>query len=180
MIAFFLVFNRAFLGTTFALSFFAKARHFASFVATLHAFRLLPTPVVKPAAALILAAELAILLLLGSELLLPVGFTIAFWLLLLFTGALAVVLYRGEAASCNCFGATETPISMTDLVRNGGLLLVTGLGWLAAASTVSPGWDERLLLALMGIVYGLLWSHLSECGRLLHDIRQASRQEGSG
>jgi len=92
MIAFFLDFSRAFLGTTFALSFLAKARHFASFVATIHAFRLLPTPVVKPAAALILAAELAILLLLGS---------------------------------------------------------------------------------------GLLWSYLSECGRLLHDIRQASRQEGS-
>ena len=157
MTALLLDFSRAFLCTTFALSFLAKARQFAPFVATVHSFRLLPSPLVELAAVLILAAELSILLLLGGGLLLPVGFMIAFWLLLLFTGALAIALYRGQASSCNCFGATDTPIGLIDLVRNGGLLLVAYLGWLAAASPVNAGWDERILLALMGIVYGLLW-----------------------
>lgn len=155
MIAFLLVFSRAFLCITFALSFVAKARQFDPFVATIHTFQLLPAYAVKPAAFLILAAELAILLLLGSELLLPVGFMLAFWMLLLFTGMLAVSLYRKQITSCNCYGTTETPVGMTDIVRNGGLLLLTCLGWLAAGSTVSLrlGWDARLLFALMGIVF---------------------------
>lgn len=169
-----LVFCRAFLWITFTFSFWGKAHDLPAFIAAIRRLQLLPYILAKPAALFFLGVEACLILLLGIGVWLEAAFALAFALLTVFTSALIVALLRRQRTSCNCFGVDDHPIGWTDVIRNGGLLLAAVWGWLAAPM-VSKGWVHLLLFALMGIVYGLLWLHLSDIVRLFHNIRQASK-----
>lgn len=169
-----LVFCRAFLWITFAFSFWGKVHDLPAFTATIRRFQLLPYALAKPAALFFLGVEACLILLLGIGAWQRAAFALAFVLLTVFTIALVGALLRRQHTACNCFGADDHPIGWSDVIRNGGLLLVAVLGWLAPR-TVGMGESPFLLFVLMGFVYGLLWLHLSDIVRLFHNIRQASK-----
>jgi hypothetical protein len=84
-------------------------------------------------------------------------------LLLLFSGAMLSVLWRGMQVDCSCFGAQDRPISRLDLLRNAALLICTILS-LFPAFAIPPlaQTDVASLLSLVleaGVLV-LLLTHL--------------------
>ncbi len=124
VVTFFSAFCRCAIGFVFLLSFVSKGRDIVQFQQSIARFRLLSKNLSNIAAILFLGSELAVVLclLLGGELLL-VGFALAFLALLVFTIALFSVLIRKLHISCNCFGASDQPVTVTDVWRNIGLII---------------------------------------------------------
>ena len=109
----------------FAASFMHKASDRAQFLEILRAYQVLPAPTVAPAAYVVMATELP----LAISWLVPATRMIAVWgtmiLLLAYTSAIAINLYRGRVhVDCGCgFGSgAVTFLSGRLLVRN--MLLV--------------------------------------------------------
>ena len=154
MLPYLLTFSRVALGLLFAYAFLAKVRDVAQFAAAVGRFELLPRRWVKTAALLFLAGELAVILLLltgGSWL--PLAFALASLLLTLFTLALLSTLRRGIETSCNCFGASEKPLTYYDVGRNAGFIACSLLGWwLVPQVAGSPAAQNWLALAWQGLV----------------------------
>ncbi|MEV4755974.1 MauE/DoxX family redox-associated membrane protein [Micromonospora sp. NPDC049559] len=128
---------RAALALVFGVAVVAKLRDYRGFVAALAAMRLLPanwSGVVAPVA---VAAEAAVAVLLGSGWRPVLAFGVAAALLALLTGAVTIVVARGTAASCRCFGRVERPLAVRHVVRN--ILLATLAGTGAAATLGGAG-----------------------------------------
>lgn len=142
-----------------ALAALSKAwgrRPFEDFIQTLERFGFPRSWAGAPLAAGVIAAEAlsALLLLLAPR----EGTVAALVLLGGFTVGLARVWRRGDAVSCRCFGASNTPVGAAHLVRNGLLLtvLVTGsLARQAGAADPSPEW-MRVLAGVFGALAGIL------------------------
>ncbi len=145
-----------------------KLRDLPGFAGDLGRYRLVPGPVLRPAAGLVVLAELlaAGLLVAGS----PAGFWLAGGLFALFAAAITSALARRLAIPCGCFGGGDV-VSRTALARVALLLgaSVTGvaLGLTGPAPFVS-GWDLSMAatLAAGGLVLGRLCL-------LLPDLRAA-------
>jgi peroxiredoxin len=135
--AYLLAFCRIALGLTFALSFVGKVRDVGQFTGTIRKFDLLPKGWAGPAAVLFLGGEAAVVvqLILGGRLL-PLALALAGLLLLLFTLALLSALQRGVETSCNCFGATDKPLTYYHVWRNAGFIGFSLLGWWLAPQAV--------------------------------------------
>jgi hypothetical protein len=140
------------------------------FVRAVAGFALLPQPLVRAAALLFLAGEVAVvgLLLFGGPFL-AAGFGLALGLLLLFSLALATVLIRGLQTPCHCFGATDKAISRYDLWRNLGFVAVAllGLGTLSAEVT-NLNWIELGLISLIATVCVIFWVRLGDVIELIY------------
>jgi peroxiredoxin len=148
-----LVFSRVALGLLFAYSFVAKVRDVAQFAGTIGRFKLLPGRWSRTAALLFLGGEAAVvvLLIVGGRFL-PAAFALAGLLLILFTLALVSALRRGIETSCNCFGATDKPLTYYDVGRNAGFLACSLLGWwLVPQVAGSPAAQNWLALAWQGL-----------------------------
>ncbi|MGJ6966024.1 MauE/DoxX family redox-associated membrane protein [Streptosporangium sp. G11] len=113
-----------------------------------------------PVAVAVAAAEAVVVLLLVVPPTRDAGFAAATALLVVLTSGVAVVLARGGAQPCRCFGASSTPLSGRHLVRN---LLLTAV---ALAGLVGPDdrhpspWSIAVLLA--GGLAGLLVTVLDD------------------
>lgn len=143
------VFSRCLLALVFLASAASKLRGrraFRGFAESLRTMGLLPAPVVVPAAGAVAAAEAAVPLLLmplPGAAVTTAGFTVAAALLAAFTVAVAVVLHRGVAVSCRCFGeAAAAPFGRHHLVRNIVLTVLAGIG--AYTSLGDPGVTVRI------------------------------------
>jgi len=122
---------RCLLLAVFAFSAWGKLRDAAAFrVATA---QLVPAArrYATPLAVVVVAAELAAVVLLAA--LPPAGLGIGLALLVAFTAAIAAALRRGGSAPCRCFGASTRPLGARHLVRNAFLLLVTTTGLVATS-----------------------------------------------
>jgi hypothetical protein len=169
--AYLLAFCRIALGLTFALSFAGKVRDVRQFTGTIRKFDLLPGGWAGPAAVLFLGGEAAVivLLILGGRLL-PLAFALAGLLLALFTLALLSALRRGIETSCNCFGASEKPLTYYDVGRNAGLIPLAAAGLrLSGITGAMPSLAiiEGLFIFIIAVVFVLLWINLSEIVALL-------------
>lgn len=166
-----LIFCRVVTGLVFACSGISKARDLAQFKQAILDFRLLPAQVSGPVAILFLCGEFAVVLFVATGgPLLFYGFILAGFLLCIFCIALASVLVRKMRTSCNCFGASDRPVTSTDLWRNAGFILcaVGGCGaslW-ARGVRENPGVVESLLVALGALVFVLIWVQLGEIAQL--------------
>lgn len=129
-----LVFARAVMCLTFAVSAFGKARDVDAFVHSVRSFDILPSGWGRPAAWALLTAEVAVVVL---QLAGPAvaGLVLAAALLVAYIVALGVVVARRSEVRCNCFGSTARAVSGFDLVRNGLLLLVALTGVLASSAS---------------------------------------------
>jgi len=114
---------RAFGVLLFSAALIGKLRHFERFVSGVAAYRLLPGGTHSIAAATIVASEVAVVLSLASGLFASEGALLAILLLLVFAGAMAVVILRGETdVDCGCFfgQAKSHPVSALLVARNFG------------------------------------------------------------
>lgn len=166
-----LAFCRVAIGLVFAISSVSKARDVARFQRAVVGFQLLSRQLSNFAAFLFLGGECAVVLLMiiGGPLLL-FGFVLALLLLLLFCIALASVFARRLRVTCHCFGASEKPVTLVDIWRNGGLLLCAAGGCEALIWT--RGVQERvegiawLLIALSAGAFVMIWIQLGEIVQL--------------
>lgn len=162
-----LAFCKIVVGFLFTISFFSKLKSFSQYVDTVRNFQLLPKSFTRLAAVLILICELLIVLFLFK------WQVIAFWLasvlLVIFSAALASVLFRNIQIVCNCFGPSQHFVSQADLLRNFGFLLCScGGGWLATKPEVTvPIAPLNLgIIGFMALTFVLIWEQLSEIHRL--------------
>lgn len=168
MIASYMIaFCRFAIGFAFAWSFLGKLRDMPSFVTAIERFRLLPKVLHKPAAWGFLAGELAIVLaLLAGGPFVAWGFLLAALLLLAFCAALASVLLRKIDTSCNCFGASQKPVSPWDLLRNAGLIACAlggcGLQFSRGSVLVALGWLDWGLAAVAALIFVAVWVQVAE------------------
>ncbi|HEV2527382.1 MAG TPA: MauE/DoxX family redox-associated membrane protein [Thermomicrobiales bacterium] len=123
------------LAVVLAASAVSKLRGPSRFVRDVGRYRLLPGPVVVPAAGIVIIAEVvaAALLVVGH----PAGPIVALVLTLVFAAAVGSALARGLAIPCGCFGGDET-VSRRALVRVG---LLGGTALLAVL--LGPGVADR-------------------------------------
>jgi hypothetical protein len=152
-----------------------------SFVGTVSAFALLPARIVPSVARTIPVAES----LTGAFLLLAVvvpdsGFRWAgigaISLFAVFTGAVAINLVRGRRdISCGCFGANESRISWSLVVRNCALMGVSCLAFQSASpSSQTVVFGERMGSLLVGLSMLLMWQLAVVIVRLnAHDQNEA-------
>jgi hypothetical protein len=124
-----LVASQVLLATVFVVSAYSKLRSrtaLRSFVATL---RLLPGPARFAAAMAAVAMEIVAA---ATLIVLPhMGLAASGMLLIAFSMWIAVSLRWGQREPCQCFGVSATPLGPVHLIRNGLLLLVVALGWVA-------------------------------------------------
>lgn len=168
-----LAFCRVVTGLVFAFSSLSKARDLSRFRQAILNFALLPERLSGLAALLFLAGEFIVVLFvaIGGPFLLA-GFLLAALLLLVFCAALASVLVRKLPISCNCFGASQKPVTIMNIGRNLGFLLCTVggcalLGW-TQGRRESLGGIEWLLIGLGATVFVLIWIQLEEIAQLFH------------
>lgn len=142
-----------------------------SFTQAIDRFKLLPKVLHSPTAVAFLGGELVVVvaMILGGKFLLW-GFLLAGLLLLLFSIALASVLVRKIPTSCNCFGSSQKPVSIFDIVRNTILILFSlgAYGWLALNEEALPalGWLDWGLLSVAALVLVMILIQLKEIVQL--------------
>lgn len=126
------------VGLVFAASAISKFRDFAGFVASVP--RLVPMPArrAEPIAVVVVAAESSVPVLVAIPPLRGAGFAIAGVLLIAFTAAIGTALRRGRRSSCRCFGASDAPLGVRHLARN-GVLLAAALGGVLASGPAASG-----------------------------------------
>lgn len=166
-----LAFCRVTIGLVFAWSFVGKIQNIASFVQTINRFNLLPKALHWPVAVMFLGGELAVLgaMILGGNLLLW-GFLLAGLLLIIFSVALIVVLIRKIQTPCNCFGSSQKPASIFDIVRNAALILFSlgsyGLSVAKIESSQVLSWMDWVLIAVVAIVFVMTLVQLGDIVQL--------------
>jgi hypothetical protein len=131
--------GRVLLGVTFAVASAGKVLGFRAFAADLARMRVLPRRWVTAAAVLTVTAEAAVAPLLIAGRTVPLGVALAALLLTAFGAVIVVLLRRGQAASCPCFGRAPTPLGVRHLARNGLLLIAAGLAVTGPAALSTAG-----------------------------------------
>jgi methylamine utilization protein MauE len=113
---------------------------FGAFVASVQGMRVLPPRLVRPAALLVVAAEVAVCVLLAvpAPVTRAAGFVIAVGLLVAFMIGTVTALRRGVRTPCRCFGMSTTPLGLRQVVRNAVLTAVAACGAVASVSTYGP------------------------------------------
>jgi Methylamine utilisation protein MauE len=177
-----LLFAQCLIGLTFALSVAGKlrgVREFRAFQDSLRAMALLPGALVRPVAAVVVAAEAAVPVLLlplpGSPFT-AAGFLLGGALLAAFTVAVALVLRRGTAAECRCFGGTAaTPFRRHHLVRNAALIAVAAAGGYAAWTGAEMTGQAAAVAAPLGAVAALAVAYLDDLVALFAPVQKARK-----
>jgi hypothetical protein len=181
-ITFLSTFCRCAIGFIFLLSFASKVHDIPQFQRSVAAFRLLSRKLSNIATILFLGGEMAVVLCLlaGGPLSLP-GFALALSLLLIFSIALFSVITRKLHISCNCFGASNQPVDVTDIWRNIGLIACAlagyGTAFWSQAGEYSLGIGEWFLAGISALLLSLFWLHLRNIVQLLSSDQSSSTKQ---
>ncbi|MEU9145832.1 MauE/DoxX family redox-associated membrane protein [Streptomyces sp. NPDC048349] len=167
---------RCLIGAVFLVSVLGKTAGrgaYAAFVVSVRELLPLSRTVTRPAAALVVLGEAAIvpLLALPQPLAHRTGFALAAALLTAFTGAVARSLRQGSRTPCRCFGASATPLGPRHLVRNLFLAAGATAGAVAAGSAGALHPGGALAAAFAGLLLGALVTLLDD---LLYLLRPAA------
>jgi hypothetical protein len=105
---------------------------------------------------------------------------LALLLLIVFSIALSSVLVRKLPTSCNCFGASDQPVAVTDVWRNSGLIVCALAGY-GTTSWVQPRGQslsigEWLLAGISALLLSLLWLQLRNVVPLLSGDQSSSKE----
>jgi hypothetical protein len=153
----------------FAMASLGKMLELKEFQMTIREFELLPRPWARPVALIFVGGEvLVVLAMLAGGSWLPLGFLIGLTLLVVFAGALFIVLRRKPDMSCNCFGRSDHRISWYDPIRN-LLLTLCCAGGLLASYSVSQGLiaGEMIVLGMMAAAFVGLATHVGDVVKTL-------------
>ncbi|MEV1171780.1 MauE/DoxX family redox-associated membrane protein [Nonomuraea sp. NPDC049784] len=164
--------SRLLLLTVFALALGSKISSrgaWSEFVASTRAMAVVDDAKVPVAAAATAVAEAGVIALAvlpfrwaGSA-----AFVLAAGLLGCLTVAVTMVVRRGAAVPCRCFGASKTPLGVEHVVRNLILVVVALLG--LAGSLVSGSYDPgfSVVAGVFGAALGLLMARWDDLVSLL-------------
>ena len=125
-----------------------------AFTQSLSSMQLVRATQARPVAIALAAAEAIVAALLLLPATRDAGFAGAATLLAVLTGGVAVVISRGTAQPCRCFGDSSTPLSWRHLIRN--LLLCAAATAAIAAPHGEPPLPGTLVALFAGAVVGLL------------------------
>lgn len=133
-----------------------KLGRFREFVRQVAAYRLLPAALVRLAAVLVVAGELATAVLLVPPATRPIGAGLATLLLAVFLAAQGSALVRGLEIDCGCFGGSDelAAIGPATVTRTALLLLLAVGSDAAGATPFRP--IELLLGPLLAAFVGLV------------------------
>src|SRR5436853_746533 len=177
-----LLFCRVVICLVFGLSAIGKMIDLVSFERAMTAFGLLPEQWSRGAASVFLAGELgtAALMLAGSNLLIW-GFGMGLALLLIFSGALVLVLVRRQVIACHCFGPSRRTVSIHDLVRNGGLILCCcgglGLLWAGSLQNATPTLADGILTGIMAVTLAALLINVADIVLVVRPVARQRHQQ---
>lgn len=122
----------------------------AAFRRSVREMAVLPAGAVGPVAVAVPIGEALAAVMLVVPATAVAGCVLALALLAAFTAGIVVVLRRGTAASCLCFGMSERPYGARHLARN------TFLGAVALAGAALSGGSVEPLAALIAIVAAMI------------------------
>lgn len=148
---------RGFIGIVFLVAVLNKISSRAAFRDFVQSVQdMVPSP--KPIAPLVVAAELAIVLLLvtPSRTAGLAGFVLAGLLLVGFVGGIVRAMSVGNTRPCRCFGRSAKPLGRQHVIRNALLIAVAALGAVASVASVSVPLAPAALAAVSGLVLGSL------------------------
>jgi hypothetical protein len=166
---------RCLIATVFAVAAVSKVAGRAAFDQFAGSVRGWPLPAalpVRPVAALVVAAEFAVCLLLGSGATAG-GYALALVLLSGFSVAVAWALVRGVRAPCRCFGASAAPLGSRHLVRNAVLGAVAAAGLVTSVTGAAPAGRQPGGVAVAvaaGLVLGGLVAVLDDIVELFRPV----------
>ncbi|MFD1933453.1 MULTISPECIES: MauE/DoxX family redox-associated membrane protein [Nonomuraea] len=141
------------VGLVFAVTAVSKLRDFQGFARSLPALVTVPGRAVRPLAAVVVALEALVPILVAVPAATPYGLALAGGLLVAFTAAIAIALRRGQRAPCRCFGASAAPLGARHLVRNSLLIAAASLAvLLPGGSPVLAGTSMALGAGLIGTI----------------------------
>lgn len=167
LVSYCLVFSRLTIGFAFVLSSLDKVLNFAAFEQAVANYQILPRPLVKTSALLVLVGQVTVvtLLFLGGRFL-TFGFSLAIALLFGFCIVLSSVLTRNLKIPCHCFSLTEKSVSLYTVLRSVGFFVCALVGWVARwmmplGTQTSLSAVEFGFLGLMAVGFVVLWIHLS-------------------
>ena len=158
--AYVLIASRCALALLFLYSAITKLRGpggFRAFRLSVQQMRLLPPGLVGPVAVTVVAAELLIPALLVSRFTVIAGLSGALALLIALTVAVILVVRRGSAAPCRCFGASNVPLGRSHVARNIGLIIVAALGLVAWASGTDQATRPAGVIVSLGVALILVF-----------------------
>lgn len=124
--------SRTLLGAVFLTAAVGKLRSRSALAESLQGLRLLPAPVLRPAALVLVAAELAVPAFVAVERTARTGLIVALGLTVMLTSGVAWALARRSPATCRCFGGAPIRLGPRHLLRNLILAAVAVVGLLAA------------------------------------------------
>lgn len=131
-----------------------------AFAGALTTMRLVPGSLAGPVAAAVGTAEVSVAALLAVPAAGQAGFAAGAALLAVLTAGVAVVLARGTAVPCRCFGASSIPLAGRHLLRN---ILLTGAALAGLAAPAGrPALAGWLIALLAGALAGLLVTVLDD------------------
>jgi uncharacterized membrane protein YphA (DoxX/SURF4 family) len=166
-----LLFCRWSIGLTFLASAVGKVRDLPAFRLAITDLRALPARLARPAAiGTVVAEALVVLGMIVGFAALPVGFVLAAVLLVLFSGVLVAALRRDAGVSCNCFGASERPISWYDIGRNTALMACCVAGLVGYA--IADGRPAASVIVLLGLMAGCFFLIVSNSEDIVELLRK--------
>ncbi|NUS07452.1 MAG: hypothetical protein HOV97_33370 [Nonomuraea sp.] len=163
---------RLLLLTVFALALAGKVTSrtaWREFTGSVRAMKVVGDDAAPPVAVATVAAEALVIVFAATPLPWagPVAYVLAAGLLACLTVAVVLVVRRGAAVPCRCFGASSTPMDLRHVVRN---LILVAVALLGLASTVAHQPADLALGALAGVcgaVAGLLMARWDDLVPLL-------------
>lgn len=177
---------RCLTGLVFAVSAFSKLRSrpaFREFTAWLAG---LPVPLARsrPAAvaAVMAAAEVAIVVLAALPWTARAGLVLAAMVLATFTAGTWLAVARGAGAPCQCFGTSATPLGPRHVIRNALLCGAAVAGAVAAGGGgTRPTGAAGVVLSLMaGLTIAMFVVFLDDLAALFSDGTGAELAPGDG
>lgn len=162
--AYLLFFSRTVLCIVFSMSLFGKISDMAAFKRAVMDFGLLPKSLTALFAALVIVAELSVVVLVLVGDLMMFGFALAVLILVVFSLALVFVLVRRARISCNCFGPTSKIVSFADVGRNAAFILCALVGLtaqnLARAQDIPMRLAEYAIIGAMAVIFVILFTQI--------------------
>lgn len=164
-----------FLGTVFLATGLAKLRDPRGFRTALSGYRLIPLTLVRPVAAIVPAAEVA----LGVACLVPGSRAGAMggmaMVLMAFAVLTSATLLQGDKVGCGCgIGSDDAPLTWAVPVRNGSFVLLALLGSAQASAT------NELLVGALGSLTALTYLNIESAYasvRTAREMRMPSRSQ---
>lgn len=172
------LFGRTVFVLVFAVAVYGKLTGFAAFRSAVVELSGVPDRAGRWLAALVLAGEAAVIVLMvaGGDLL-YVAFALAAALLTVFTVAAIGALIRGRRVACSCLGERARPLSFPDLVRNIGLLgcAAVALGGMSTGQGAATG-PGSLLSGLVAATVTAVLLHLDDLATVLRAAAGPTRE----